>query len=98
MGEWRYITTHSFLTWPLNWTGGQPCTLPTLRLGNELPGHIQQEAGCSPKPVLMSAEQFKYMISLCVVFVRHLAHLAEQCTGNHGGWGVTVLLNSITCR
>ena len=65
----------------------QPHILPTLLLRKELPGHIQQEAGCSPKPVLMLAEQFKDMMSLCVIFARHLAHLPEQSTGNHGGWG-----------
>jgi hypothetical protein len=51
-------------------------TLP--RSGERTLGHIQQQAGCSPWPVLLSTEQrctFKDITSLCLIFVRHRVYL-----------------------
>jgi len=55
-----------------------PHTLPNLCLGKEPLGHIQHEAGCAPKPVLMSTVQryaFKDNASLYFTNARHLAPL-----------------------
>jgi hypothetical protein len=66
--------------------------------------HIQQEAGCGPKPVLMSTDlryTFKDKASLCYTSARHLVLCTSQVScevqsiGYHVGGG-TVLLNSGT--
>ena len=79
---------------------GHPHTLPTLCLGKEPLRHIQHEAGCAPKPVLMSSVQryaFKDNASLCFTSARHLATLpSTKYRISWEGSGGGQLLNSVT--
>ena len=74
-------------------------TLPTLCVGGKEPlRHIQHEAGCGPKPVLMSTEQrytFKDNALFCCTSARHLAHLPNT-KYRISLEGRTVLLISVT--
>ena len=73
MGEWRYVTS-LILTWAPNGTDQSPshsASFPNLCLRNEPLGHLQYEAGCGKKPVLIPTGQryaFKDFTTLCFIF------------------------------
>jgi len=68
-----------------------------VRVEVQHPRHIQHEAGCDQKPVLMSIERgyaFKDNILLCDIFARHLVHL--RSTKYRKTWGGGLFLISVT--
>ena len=74
--------------------------LTTLCVNKEPLGHIRHEAGDSPEPVLLSAEQkcaLNSMTTLCYFCKTSCTlHICSvQSIGNHRG-GIAVLLKSVT--
>jgi len=94
---WRHILgvgsiTLLILTWALDGTEGHFHTLPNLCVNKDSLGHIQQETGYSPEPVLISTEQryaMKRMTSLHYFRKTSCTLLTSQVQriGNHGVGG-----------